>query len=118
MSVLLSRLLSLILTLIQQCSRVVNSISATCTALHRSLIQLVVSLGELHTTIRTPRTPLGSGSGSGSTPSSALQEDLTGSAGSGMGMDGDKGERRAKIRELVDEVGFAYYRLAQCLECV
>jgi hypothetical protein len=88
----------LLQTLIKQNSCVLDYITTNRTALHRSLIQLVVSLGELHTAIRTPRTS----SGSGSTPSAVPLEDVIGSLGAGM--DGDKGERRAKIRELVDEV--------------
>lgn len=79
----------------------ISSVAFTCRTLFspvlhcRSLIQLVVTLGELHTVIRTPRTPAGP-------PASVPVEDIAGAAG--VGMDGDKGERRAKIRELVDEV--------------
>jgi hypothetical protein len=101
------RLISLLQILIERESCVHNYIISTRAALHRSLIQLVVSLGELHTTIRTPRTS--AGSGSGSAPSAAPLEDVLGSLG--VGMDGDKGERRAKIRELVDEVRSACHRI-------
>ena len=60
----------------------------------RSLMKLVTSLGELHTTVRNTRS-----SGKPSTPSkdTLSSSDL-------LGLGGDKGERRAKIRELVDEV--------------
>ena len=60
----------------------------------RSLMKLVSSLGELHTTVRNTRH-----SGKPSAPSKDTQ-----SSSDLLGLGCDKGERRAKIRELVDEV--------------
>ena len=63
-------------------------------------MKLVTSLGELHTTVRNTRSPKKNTS-STSTPSKDVQ-----SSSDLLGLGGDKGERRAKIRELVDEVQY------------
>ena len=63
-------------------------------------MKLVTSLGELHTTVRNTR----SSRKNTSSTSTSSKEAQSSSSSDLLGLGGDKGERRAKIRELVDEV--------------